>query len=87
MITTSEKIETIREYRIEGNKVTAVFFHPDYANDYIEKYSPMKNGKNWYDKVAFADFTKEDGSSTIEAYSNYHPSNVLISMFENGLKY
>jgi ABC-type phosphate/phosphonate transport system ATPase subunit len=86
MTTESEKIETIKEFRKEGNKVIAVFYHKDYVNEYINKHSSMKNGKNWYDKIAFADFKKGEDPATIEAYSTYHSSNSLISMFENGLR-
>ena len=87
MTTASEKVPIIKEYRTEDNKVVAVFHHKDYVKEYLKKTPFPQKSQNWHAKVAFADFKLGEDSATIEVYSNYHPVNVLISMFENGLRY
>jgi hypothetical protein len=78
--------ELVKEYRVEGNAVFAVFFNKKDMIDYIKKNSSWVYKTNWYDKVGFCDF-QIHGECSIKAHSTYHPISSIIEMFENGLSW
>lgn len=82
-----EPSENIKEFKEEGNKLTAVFYTVKDAYDYIKEYSLFSHGAHWWDKVGFADFSHMKGSNEIIGHSTYHPIYSIKEMFENGLKF
>lgn len=76
--------ENVRHFEVSGNNVTAVFYKPGDAADYIKKHSAFKYNFNWYDTVGFCHFhLKYD---RIIANSSDHSTTSKIRMFTNGLK-
>jgi|GEM_PF-2408147 len=76
--------EDIKEYKVDGNMVIAVFYNAKQAAAYIKKFSAFAYTPNWYDQIGFANFNVN--FNEIIAYSTYHPASSMIKMFENGLK-